>query len=244
MAVIYYLILKINNLSNFKVDTDSIVAAIRALYPATINDIEQNKWYNYITLFGVRIDTCDTGQADDVIGCLWLNGLGIWTSLICAASTDPSPYYVNNPLADAKKAGGTAWVKEGQYLYYLSNFKGYPAFKPKSAVPVYRMPAGEGLDVNTATLGTSIDTFIHRSWGTVVFKKDSAGCNILKNTQDLDKIAQMAKEHNKKYPMCHNSFKYILLTRSQVESITSKPVIVPEVDIFNYLGNTTKFQLR
>lgn len=231
-------------LSNFKVDTDSIVAAMKAYYPASINPVEQNKWYNYILLFGVRIEICDTSKADDVIGCIWMNALGVWNSLIFAASTDPSPDYIEKPEASAAKVGGTAWVMEGQYTYYLSTFKGSPAFKPLKAVPVYRMPAGEGLDVATATVGSSIDTFIHRSWGTVAFSNDSAGCNILKNTGDLDKLAVMAREHQKKYPVPRNSFIYTLFTKAQIEALTAKPVIVNENPLFNIFGTTAKYQFR
>lgn len=229
-------------MSNFTVNTKVIVDAIRHYYPDTINQVEQNKWYNYISLFGVRIETCDTGKADDVIGCIWMNALGVWCSLICAASTDPSPGYINKPLADAAKLGGTAWVKEGQYAYFYSpNCKGFPGFRPINAVPVYRMPAGEGLDVSRATLSLSPDTLIHRSWGNV-FKKDSAGCNILKNTQDLQNIVNMAKEHIKKYKL--NTFMYTLLTRQQVEAVTNTPVITNQLDLYNYILNIGKYALR
>lgn len=240
--------------SNFSVNTNLIVEAIRHYYPATINDIEQNKRYNYISLFGVRIDTCDTSKADDVIGCIWMNALGVWSSLIFAASTDPSPYYIDHPESAAAKAGGTAWVMPGQYLYYLGVFCGAshsgpcstPAFIPKSAIPVYRMPAGQGLDVSVATVSTSNDTLIHRSWGTVAFKKDSAGCNLLKNMDDLNKMAQMAREHIKKYGV--NAFQYTLLTREQIEAIPTAenfgPIILLENMIYNFLKVNFKFGLR
>lgn len=220
-----------------------MVEAIRFYYPATINDIEKNKRYNYISLFGIRVDTCDTGKADDVIGCVWMNALGVWCSLICAASTDPSPYYIDNPKTDAAKAGGTAWVKEGQYAYCLvNNWKGFSAFRPLQPIPVYRMPSGQGLDITKAVLSTSNDTLIHRSWGSVVFKKDSAGCNILKNNQELEKIATMAREHIKKYKL--NVFTYTLLTKQQVEIITNKDVVLFQSEFFNDLFNTVKMGIR
>ena len=229
-------------MSNFKVNTEAIVAAIRYYYPDTIADIEKNKRYNYITLFGIRVDTCDTGKADDVIGCIWMNGLGIWNSLICAASTDPSPFYVANPLPEVVKSGGTAWVKEGQYSYFLDRYKGASAFRPLKPVPVYRMPAGQGLDVSKATVSLSADTLIHRSWGSVVFKRDSAGCNILKNTEELERIATMAREHIKKYGI--NVFMYTLLTRQQVETAAQIPVIILENILLNFLGVNIKFATR
>lgn len=236
-------------MSNFTLNTNVIVTAIRTYYPATIEDIEKNKRYNYICLFGIRIDTCDTGKADDVIGCIWMNALGIWSSLICAASTDPSPYYVENPQPAAAKVGGTAWIKEGQYAFYLSTYRGASAFKPLKPVPVYRMPAGQGLDLSNAIESTALDTFIHRSWGSVVFKKDSAGCNILKNTQDLERIAKMAREHIKKYGI--NVFSYTLLSKQMVDTVMaqispySQPsLIVFENALLNGFTNETKFQFR
>lgn len=235
-------------MSNFSVNTDLLIEAMRYYYPATINDIEQNKRYNYISLFGVRISTCDTGKADDVIGCFWMNALGVWNSLIFAASTDPSPYYIEHPEKDAAKAGGTAWVKEGQYTYCLGMYKGYPAFKPLKPIPVYRMAARQGLDMATAIEGTSSDTFIHRSWGTVVFKKDSAGCNLLKSTSDLNKLAQMGREHIQKYKL--NVFTYTLLTREQIEAIPHNQlsgggfIVLLENMVYNFLKFNVKFGLR
>jgi hypothetical protein len=132
---------------------------------------------------------------------------------------------------EAKMKGGTAWVKEGQYIYFLrNNFKGHPAFGPTKPVPVYRWnPSrfGERFDKRKAVLSTSTDTLIHRNWafeyGNDRFFADSAGCQIVKDNKILTEMQKWAKRHIELYKK--NSFTYTLLTKDQF--INGNQVIIP-----------------
>jgi hypothetical protein len=200
---------------------DKILNTIKALYPDTINMVEKNKYFDYLNLFGVRVSSCDTSATDDIIGGFWLEdsffkSFPNYNSIIVSASLDPSPYYIQNPI-DPR---GTAWIKEGQHIFSLGSYKGEAAFRPKGEVPVYRMPRGKNLDKTVATLSTSVDTLIHRSWSMKLYK-DSAGCQVVP-LSDLKKLVDRAKIHQKKYPQLKDKngvtyFTYTLLTQEQVD---------------------------
>ncbi len=229
-------------INGIKLDGASIVRAIEYNYPkGMINPsaIEKNKIYNYVILFGIRFATCDTSIPDDAIGAIRLKkrfliaGGDYWEILLSGASTDPSPYYLENAMVDAKYLGGTAWVHEGQYKYYLGgDFKGEPAFRPTKPMKVYRWsPSEEEIKQAKARksplsaefefaklngkvkISLSSDTLIHRSWGTNKYYRDSAGCQVFADNRSLRTLESWAKQHIKMYK--ENSFVYTLFSKSQ-----------------------------
>jgi len=224
-------------IENIEINGESISNAIRKFYPDYINLVESQQLFNYVLIFGIRVDTCDTGLPDDYIGAIRLEksivtGNAYWNYILTNGSTDPSPYYIENPLKVAKVAGGTAWVKEGQYIYYKMDggYMGFPAFHPKDPIKVYRWnpkTPGEKFNASKAILGTSPDTLIHRSWASERFSNDSAGCQIFKNNALLKDLASWADVHIKMYKL--NSFTYTLLTKEQFVKGNS----ISYSDIFN-----------
>lgn len=125
--------------------SSTIVNGIDFAYPNTLKNIQDNKLYAYLTLFAIRISTCDTSQPDDWIGGIRLmpsaNG-DYWQMELSHASVDPSPYYrthlIGGSQGEAARKGGTAWFKEGKYAYYLIKYDKYPAFAPVNKIPVWR----------------------------------------------------------------------------------------------------------
>jgi hypothetical protein len=228
-------------IENIEINGDSIANAIRKYYPNYIKLVESQSLYNYVLIFGIRVDTCDTGLPDDFLGAIRLEkslitGDDYWNFILTNGTTDPSPDYLVKTIDNAARlAGGTAWVKEGQYIYYKLNggYKGYPAFAPKDTIKVYRwMPSksGELFDPSKAKLSTSVDTLIHRSWASGRFTKDSAGCQVFKNNSLLKDLAEWADKHISIYKM--NSFTYTLLTKKQfIEANTANTA----TSIFNPL---------
>jgi hypothetical protein len=229
--------MKINDI---EVTGDSIVRAIKANYPKgkiNLDAIEKNKLYNYVFLFGVRVATCNTSVPDDAIGGIRLQkgimGYDYWETIYSEATTDPSPYWLINPMSDAAAYGGTAWVIEGQWNYSLGgNFKGNPCFRPKEKISVYRWrPTKQQIadsKINNTPLslqfelakkagqvkiGTSIDTLIHRSWSPKNLYKDSAGCQVFANNGALNTLYSWAKKHYSIFKT--NNFVYTLLTKEQ-----------------------------
>jgi len=211
-------------IEEIEINGNSIANSIRKYYPEYINLVESKKLFNYVLIFGIRVETCDTGLPDDYLGAIrleksLLTGNVFWNYILTNGSTDPSPDYLVKTIDEAARlAGGTAWVKEGQYIYYKMNggYKGFPAFHPKDSVKVYRwMPSKQGELFNplNAKLSTSNDTVIHRSWANNRFSNDSAGCQIFKNNALLNDLARWADKHISIYKI--NSFTYTLLTKKQ-----------------------------
>lgn len=236
-------------IGNVTLNGESIVKAIEYNYPKGIihpSVIKKNKIYNYVILFGIRFATCDSGIPDDFIGAIRLKkrfliaGGDYWEMLLSGASTDPSPYYLENPMVDAKYLGGTAWVVEGQYNYYLGgDFKGEPAFRPIKPMKVYRWsPSDQEIKQAKARksplsaefefakmngkvkISTSVDTLIHRSWGTSKYYKDSAGCQVFADNRTLRTLESWAKQHIKMYK--ENKFVYTLFTKSEFMNANDK----------------------
>ena len=253
--------MKINGI---ELNGDAIVRAIKATYPngkINLEAIEKNKLYNYLFLFGVRVATCNTSVPDDAIGGIRLQrgllGYDYWETIYSEATTDPTPYWLLNPMSDAAKYGGTAWVIEGQWNYSLGgDFKGYPCFRPKEKISVYRwtptkaqiadakknktaLSAEFELDKKSGKvkLGTSIDTLIHRSWTSTNLYKDSAGCQVFANNGALNKMYSWAKKHYSIYKT--NDFVYTLLTKEQFSAANNLKEY-PSLSVIDYIYQNQK----
>jgi hypothetical protein len=151
--------MKVLAIDNIQLNGYNVAKAIKAKYPETIDLVVNNKLYGYLLLFGIRVSNCDTGMPDDFLGGIvykkGLTGNDYWDIIVTNASVDPSPKFVQPNVYfddEARNAGGTAWVKEGQYIYYLAKpcrkgngntnyadcYFSYPAFGPLEAVQIYR----------------------------------------------------------------------------------------------------------
>ena len=220
------------------VNSATIGNCYKMFYPNSYKRlIEQNR-FHYLELWGIRMATCDTSLPDDYLGGIRINNFNFLEVVTAAASTDPSPKYVATPLnADARAAGGTAYVKEGQHPYnYIGKthrlWKPYPAFCPTRAMPVYRWnPTPQevatakqkklslssfvdaALKAGRVKVSTSIDTCIHRAWSSTKLNADSAGCQVFANLSTLETLGTWANAHIKKG--YGNFFIYTLFTKEQ-----------------------------
>lgn len=225
-------------IEGFDITGQGIANAIDRTYPTgniNLSAIQKNKWYNYLVLWAIRVSTCNTSMPDDVIGGIRLKkdiyGNDYWDILYSDASTDPSPYWLMNPMSDARLYGGTAWVAEGQYIYGLGpKYFGYPSFVPLKPVKVYRWKPTQAQikdakakkielsaefekakEKGQIIIGTSDSVFIHRTWTPNSLYKDSAGCQVFANNGSLVTLTNWAIEHKNIYKK--NSFSYTLLTK-------------------------------
>jgi hypothetical protein len=201
--------------------SSTVVNGIEFAYPNTLKSIVDNKLYAYLTLFAIRISTCDTGQPDDWIGGIRLmpSATGdYWQMELSHASVDPSPNYLRTTFdAQSKAKGGTAWFKEGKYPYYLIRYQSYPAFAPTKNIPVWRWNQktnGEyfsefayggqgggvinsnGVEVETGNVAIQsdvTDTLIHRSWSRII--RDDNG-NIISGKFTNDSAGCQVFENN------------------------------------------------
>lgn len=224
-------------IDNIPVTSDTLIKTYKKYYPAYFKQITDANKFHYLMLWGIRVSTCDTSLPDDIVGGLRINNFNFFESVVSTASTEPSPSWIANPMSDARRLGGTAFVKDGQYAYrYMgkrhSQFAPYPSFCPIKPMDVYRFTPTQA-EVNDwkrnkiplskafeqavksgrAIVSKSPDTCIHRSWGKERLFNDSAGCQILTNYDALNTIGTWADSHiKKKYG---NSFIYTLFTKEQ-----------------------------
>lgn len=124
-------------LEGIEINGQNIANAIAKYYPNSINPIINKKLIDYVIIFGIRVETCDTGIPDDYLGAIRLQtsltGSVYWEFVLTEGTTDPSPKYLKAKVdkngkqihwwfdEEAKSKGGTAWVKEGAHIYYLNN---------------------------------------------------------------------------------------------------------------------------
>jgi hypothetical protein len=219
---------------------ETIANAIMASYPngkINLDEIKKNKLYNYVVLYGIRLQTCDTGLMDDAIGGIRLRKsftplvADNWEIINSNATTDPTPYWLINSTDPIPAKYGTAWTVEGQYRFYpAGNFQGYPSFRPVDPIPVYRWkPSKEEIKRLTASgkplssgfesakargevkiIAPTTSILIHRSWGSS--SRNSAGCQVFSDNGALTRLYSWGLLHNKLYktPMI-----YTLLTKNQ-----------------------------
>lgn len=228
-------------INGVKLTGDNVAKAIDYNYPNGLVNcaaIQKKNWYNYLVLFGIRVQTCDTSVPDDVIGGIRLKkgflGYDYWEMIMVDATTDPTPSYLAKPMADAKSLGGTAWVVEGQYAYYHPKalFDGYPQFRPLKPVSVYRWNPTQkevsdslrkNIPLSAAFEQAKLDgkvkmsatdsVLIHRSWSRNKLSNDSAGCQVFADNGALLTISKWAVQHENIYKS--NIFSYTLFTKEQ-----------------------------
>lgn len=228
------------SVEGININGTSIANCYRKFYPETYKQIQDFNLFHYLHLWGIRVSSCNSSTPDDLVGGLRVNNFNVLEAIASQASTEPSPYFITNPLSDAKKLGGAAFMVEGQNTYRYngrkhSMWKPYPSFCPTKAVKVYRWspsveelkalnaakkPISEGFEEakkrGRVKISTSPDTCIHRAWSKDKFYKDSAGCQIIPDYDTLNIIGDWAEAHiKKKYG---NIFVYTLFTKDQFVS--------------------------
>jgi hypothetical protein len=213
-------------------DITHILDRYRALYPLYVKEFIDPSRYEYVHLFGVRFSAADTSLPDDYIGGFRINKLGFYEIAVGKGSVDPSPLNILNLFdQEAISKGGAAFMMEGQTTYrYIgrTKWKPHPAFCPVNPANVYRFnPTAQQktdyrnkgvsltstLNLTTAKRSTSRDTCIHRAWGTTKLTNDGAGCQIVTERDQLDKLGDWAVIHiGKKYT---DNFVYTLFSLDQ-----------------------------
>lgn len=221
------------------ITADSIINCYKRYYSESYNDIANERLFHYLHLWGIRVSTHDTALPDDYIGGLRINNWGFNEIVFSKGSTDPSPKYIIDLYdAEAKKKGGTAFLKEGQHLYkYMGrnhgSFATLPSFCPKEPLKADRWAANESEKNLIRSKKPPIDSLftkakqegrtknsdvtdacIHKSWAKSAFWNDSAGCQILLDDDTLSKLGTFASEHikEKKYG---DLFTYTLFSLDQ-----------------------------
>lgn len=181
------------------------------------------KWFtgdNYdVNIVGVRKNTANkvTNSFDDLVTISYKDETGKWHFEAFPATTDPGIYWMNNLLNER----GTAILVPGQYrgTYKIGKHQGsYIALVQHKPVQVYRDNNEDGVyDMRPESIHTGMFGInIHRSNSvrtSTQVDKWSAGCQVLANPDNFDKLMEVAGKASKQWG---NSFTYTLLQESDL----------------------------
>lgn len=169
-------------------------------------------------LVGVRLDDNVSNKFDDTFICFY-GKPGAWTVYQWGCTTDPGTYWMQKELLNKK---GCAIIKPGQYrgAYQIGLHQGkYKALVQTGApITVYRDKNMDNRydyeNPETGFFGCNI----HRSSPTgtsIQVDKWSAGCQVLADINDYNKLLELAELAKAKYG---NKFTYTLLERKDFDA--------------------------
>ena len=167
-----------------------------------------------LNVVGIRnTSPVNQNSYDDKIAFFYYDDKGNLKGRICVGTTDPSTFFLKNPMGKQ----GSAILKGGQYVdtYKIDYHKGkYEALCQRlKKVKVIRDNDRDGL---TNFLNAEEEGFfginIHKSTASKGDKsligKDSAGCQVFQNNDDFYEMMRLARISGSKYG---NKFTYTLL---------------------------------
>jgi hypothetical protein len=166
-----------------------------------------------LNIIGVRnAKATNQNTFDDQIAYFYYDNNGQLRGKVAVGTTDPSTYWLNNPM----NVKGAAVLKSGEYkdAYAIGLHRGqYTALvqvKPvttirdndRNAIINYFAPTTTGLygiNIHRATLNKQ---------NKAVIGQDSAGCQVFRDVADYNEMIDLAKKSREKYG---NKFSYILI---------------------------------
>lgn len=173
---------------------------------------------NALNVVGIRNNKpASPLEFDDFIVYFYFDDKGKPKGKITPATTDPSVDYLRNPLSDAKRLGGTAILKSGQYIdtYTIGYHKGeYLALVQKlKPVTVTRDDDRDAFinylaPTTTGFYGINIHRASRGKNNEKIIGLDSAGCQVFRDERDFDEMMVLASRHRSLYG---NKFTYTLI---------------------------------
>ena len=186
---------------------------------------------NALNVVGIRDASVAVPENySDSIAYFWYDNNGNLQGNIAEATTTPGVQYLNNPLADAAASGGTAIMKQGQYInaYQIGLHRGkYEALVQARPVTVIRDNDRNSIlnyfgETSTGLYGINI----HRSTATYAAEDnigpDSAGCQVFRWIDDFNDMMTRARRSKDLYG---NKFTYTLIDqREQMQNARKKGI--------------------
>lgn len=166
-----------------------------------------------LNLIGIRNSEATSQKSfDDEIAFFYYDKSGKLVGKVCSATTDPSTYWLENPM----NPKGAAILKSGEYKnswaigVHRGQYEALVQVQPVTTIRDndrnsyinYLAPTSTGLygiNIHRATIGKNNVTIID---------KDSAGCQVFQNKSDFDEMMNLAKNSKALYG---NKFSYILI---------------------------------
>lgn len=191
-----------------------------------------------LNLIGVRNEKATNQNTfDDQIAYFYYDNNGQLRGKVSVGTTDPSTYWLNNPMS----VKGAAVLKSGEYkdAYAIGLHKGlYTALvqvKPvttirdndRNALINYFAPTTTGLygiNIHRATLNKA---------NKAVIGQDSAGCQVFRDVADYNEMIDLAKKSRERYG---NSFSYILLDERDYVKLKNTSILIIGVGLIAYSG--------
>lgn len=159
-----------------------------------------------LNLVATRNNTVRSEQFDDKLTVFWKDEAGNWQLREYLVTTDPSVYYLDNPIVPQ----GYGFIKKGQYIksYQIGLHKGRKALTQTKPIPVIRNYDLKGLFKKyTGTEQVGIfGNNIHDMKGSMI--NASAGCIVFAEKPEYDEFLALCDTHRAKYG---NSFTLTLL---------------------------------
>ncbi len=153
-----------------------------------------------INIVGVRKDSTTPNAFDDRIYVFWRDDRDKLEGKDYASTTDPSTYWLKNPM----NVDGTAILKAGQWAYKLGTHRGYEALNQRGQVSVLRdYDRNAILDFQNGKESKGyFGINIHRASATgtsTSVDKWSAGCQVIADRKDWDDFLANVKRSVSKY---------------------------------------------
>jgi hypothetical protein len=166
-----------------------------------------------LNIVGIRANETRAGSFDDMITVTYRHTKnGPWFTEYFTATTDPSAYWLHNPMAFE----GTAILAEGQYLgaFELGKHRGqYEALTQAKPVTVHRDNTRDDVLDFTKELAHGIFGInIHKAGErSTQVGKWSAGCQVMANARDFQQFMDLAHAQIDSHPSWAARFTYTLI---------------------------------
>ena len=186
---------------------------------------------NALNVVGIRDASVAVPENySDNIAYFWFDDNGDLQGNVAEATTTPGIQYLQNPLEDAAKSGGTAIMKQGQYTnaYQIGIHRSkYEALVQAKPITVIRDNDRNSIlnyfaDTTTGLYGINI----HHSTASYASEDkigpDSAGCQVFRWIDDFNDMMARARIHRGLYG---NNFTYTLIDeREQLQKQRKKEI--------------------
>lgn len=165
-----------------------------------------------LNIVGIRTDNpINQDKFDDKLAYFYYDDKGNLQGKVAIGTTDPSTYFLRNPMAPQ----GAAILKGGQYkdAYQLGTHRGkYRALVQRKDVVVFRDNDRDGYTdfnnkIQTGLFGINIHKASTKS-NIAFIGEDSAGCQVFQNEKDFNEMMKYAEKSAQTHG---NRFTYTLI---------------------------------
>lgn len=191
-----------------------------------------------LNLIGVRNSKATNQNTfDDQIAYFYYDNNGQLRGKVSVGTTDPSTYWLNNPM----NVQGAAILKSGEYkdAYAIGLHKGlYTALVQVKPVTTIRDDDRNALinyfaPTTTGLYGINIHRATLNKANKAVIGQDSAGCQVFRDVADYNEMIDLAKKSREKYG---NKFSYILIDERDSVKLKNTSILIIGIGLIAYSG--------